>query len=212
MTDNLSVKVKEICPYYIDLEEKFFERAGIKPSATSDEIFRESDDDEVFEVETYNGEETEEGKKSDSDVVNDKDNNKDTESTRNQAAVNGSKTYSHLLGSAKKSKGQPSAKRRKTNKESGEMNGFNALMLIARRKNAELEASQQTKNDSGKKVDSIVHLMEKWKNALEAMGCPIKAAYACTDFEQFLDCNERKQLRRYQREMEAPLSSDSSED
>ena len=129
MTDNASLKVKEVCPYYFDLEEKFLERAGIEPSATSDEMFRESDDDEVFEVETYNGEGLEEGKKSDSDVVNDKDNNKDTESTRIQAAINGSKTYSHLLGSAKKSKGQPSVKRRKANKESGEMDGFNALML-----------------------------------------------------------------------------------
>jgi hypothetical protein len=61
--------------------------------------------------------------------VNDEDNSKDTESTRNQAAVNGSKTYSHLHGSAKKSKGKPSAKRSKANKESGEMDGFNALML-----------------------------------------------------------------------------------
>jgi beta-lactam-binding protein with PASTA domain len=62
MTDNLSLKVKEICPYYFDLEEKFLEQAGIKPSATSEEIFRESDDNEVIKVETYNGEELEEGK------------------------------------------------------------------------------------------------------------------------------------------------------
>ena len=75
-----------------------------------------------------------------------------------------------------------------------------------------MEASRQTNNDSGKKFDSIVHLMEKWKNAQEAMGCTIKAAYARTDFEQILDRNDRKQLCRYQREMEAPLSSDSSED
>jgi hypothetical protein len=162
MTDNLSLKVKEIYPYYFDLEEKFLEQAGIKPSATSEEIFRESDDNEVIKVETYNGEELEEGKKSDSDVVNDEDNSKDTESTRNQAAVNGSKTYSHLLGSAKKSKGKPSVKRRKANKESGEIDGFNALMLpIATCKNAELEASQQTNNGLDKKVDSIVHL---WRN------------------------------------------------
>jgi len=29
--------------------------------------------------------------------------------------------------------------------------------------------------------------MENWKNAREASGCPIKAAYACPDFDQFLD-------------------------
>jgi hypothetical protein len=60
-------------------------------------------------------------------------------------------------------------------------------MSIARHKNAELEASSKQNNSSGQKVDKIVYLMESWKSACEAMGCPIKAAYACSDFEQFLD-------------------------
>jgi len=42
------------------------------------------------------------------------------------------------------------------------MDGFNVLMMtIARRKNAELEASKT----SGNNVDFIVHLMESWKSA-----------------------------------------------
>ena len=68
---------------------------------------------------------------------------------------------SHLLGLAKKSTGKSSVKRRKINKESGDMDGFNALMMtIARPKNAELEDSWQTNDGTGKKVDAIVHLME----------------------------------------------------
>jgi len=86
------------------------------------------------------------------------------------------------------------------------------MMSIARRKNAELEASSKQNNSSGQTVDKIVHLMESSKSAREAMGCPIKAANACSDFEQFLNQKEKKQLQKYRREMEAPLSSDSSQE
>ena len=86
------------------------------------------------------------------------------------------------------------------------------MMSIARRKNAELEPSSKQNNSSGQKVDKIVHLMESWKSAREAMGCPIKAAYARSDFEQFLDGKEKKQLQKYRRETEALLSSDSSQE
>ena len=81
------------------------------------------------------------------------------------------------------------------------------MMTIAKRKNAELQATKK----SDDKVDSIMHLMESWKNAREAI-CPIKAAYACPAFEQFLDRKEKKKLIKYRREMEAPLSSDSSDE
>ena len=39
-------QVLEICPYYFALEDKFLERAVIKPSTTTDEIF--GDDDIAF--------------------------------------------------------------------------------------------------------------------------------------------------------------------
>ncbi len=38
------MQVIEICPYYFDLEEKFLEQAGIKPAATTNELFEEDDD------------------------------------------------------------------------------------------------------------------------------------------------------------------------
>ena len=72
-------------------------------------------------------------------------------------------------------------------------------------------AATTENNQTGDNVDKMVSLMTNWKSAREAMGCPIKAAYLCPEFEQFLDRRERKQLHRYRREMEDPLSSDSSE-
>ena len=43
---SVAVKVTEMCPYYFHLEDKFLARAGIKPSATSEELFDCSFDDD----------------------------------------------------------------------------------------------------------------------------------------------------------------------
>ena len=90
------------------------------------------------------------------------------------------------------------------------MDGLNALLMtIAKKKSVELAATEN--NKTGDNVGKMVSLMTNWKSAREAMGCPIKAEYSCPEFEQFLDRKERKQLRRYRRNMEDPLSSDSSD-
>ena len=52
-------------PLLSEVEENVLEGGGIKTSATLNEVFCESDDDEVFKIEAYNGEDLEEGKKSD---------------------------------------------------------------------------------------------------------------------------------------------------
>ena len=91
------------------------------------------------------------------------------------------------------------------------MDGFNALLMtITKRKSAELTKGTVT-NKHEDKVSKMFSLMSNWKSARESMGCPIKAAYSCPEFEQFLDRNERKQLRRYRQDMEDPLSSDCSD-
>ena len=91
------------------------------------------------------------------------------------------------------------------------MDGFNALLMtIAKRKSAELTKSTVT-NKPEDKVSKMVFLMSNWKSARELMGCPIKAAYSCPEFEQFLDRNETKRLCRYHQEMEDRLSSDCSD-
>jgi len=73
--------------------------------------------------------------------------------------------------------------------------GFNAmLMAIAQEKKAALESNARYHKDNGK-VDKVVDLMEKWERACKAMGSRIKATYACSEFEQFLERQEKKNLR-----------------
>ena len=69
-------------------------------------------------------------------------------------------------------------------------------MTIVKCKTAEWAASSSN-NISGDKVGKMVNLMANWKNAHKAMGCPVKAAYSCPEFEEFLDQKERKQMHRY---------------
>jgi hypothetical protein len=196
-----------MCPYYFDLEEKFLERAGIKPAATTDEVFGGNDDGQnIFD--TNDGSYSYGDDLSDSSYVNEEDESSKSDNTPRRGLIV-SNSKNKTTNSAKAAKGKESAKMKKTYKGSGDIDGFNALMMtIAKRKNVEMQA---TKN-SNDKVDSIVHLMESWKSAHEAMGCPIKAAFACPAFEQFLDRKEKKKLIKYRREMDAPLSSDSSDE
>ena len=64
-------------------------------------------------------------------------------------------------------------------------------------------------NDIGKNnvVNDIVILAEQFKRMSDALGSKIKAAYACKDFEQFLDREEKSQLKQYKRANETNLSS-----
>ena len=196
-----------MCPYYFDLEEKFLERAGIKPAATTDEVFDGNDDGQnIFD--TNDGSYSDGDDLSDSLYVNEEDESSKGDNTPRRGLIV-SNSKNKTTNSAKAAKGKESAKRRKTYKGSSDIDGFNALMMtIAKRKNAEMQA---TKN-SNDKVDSIVHLMKSWKREQEAMGCPIKAAFACPAFEKILDQKEKKKLIKYRRVMEAPLSSDSSDE
>jgi hypothetical protein len=114
------------------------------------------------------------------------------------------------VANSSKKKKQRTPTKRIAGRGPAEMDGLNALLMtIAKKKSAELAATEN--NKTGDNVGKMVLLMTNWKSAREAMGCPIKAAYSCPEFEQFLDRKERKQLRRYRRNMEDPLSSDSSD-
>lgn len=110
-----------------------------------------------------------------------------------------------------RNKKQRSSSKRLAGRGPAELDGLNALLMtIEKRKSAELAATTET-NQTGDKVSKMVSLMTNCKSAREAMGCPIKAAYSCPEFEQFLDRKERKQLHWYHREKEDPLSLDSSD-
>ncbi len=200
-----------MCPYYFHLEDKFLARAGIKPSATTDELFDCTVDNSLYTDIALDDADSDMNSKSSAgtDVAN-----KNRDSAGNDEANNNraSKTIAtaSVAKSAKKKK-QRTPSKRVAGRGTAEMDGLNALLMtIAKRKSAELAAITEN-NQTGDNVDKMVSLMTNWKSAREAMGCPIKAAYSCPEFEQFLDRKERKQLRRYRREMEDPLSSDSSE-
>jgi hypothetical protein len=133
-----------------------------------------------------------------------------TEVGNQKQSSNGARMSSDTPKSAGKKK-QRSFKMRPTGQGLAELDRFNALlMMIAKRKSVELVENNNNK-PTGDNVSNLVSFMSNWKSARESIGCPIKAAYFCPEFEQFLDRKESKQLCRYHQEMEDPLSSDSSE-
>ena len=72
-----------------------------------------------------------------------------------------------------------------------ESDGFNAmLMAIAQEKKAAAESNARYHKENAK-VDKVADLMVKWGRACKAMGSRIKAAYACSEFEQFLERKEK---------------------
>jgi hypothetical protein len=181
------------------------ERAGIKPAATTDEIFQESDGEIEFDSVQNNTEMEQDLNYDNEGDIDEFEKDKDTTVSAGQK-----KRASKSKGSRGRGESKTPRKDKTAVKEN---DGFSALLMsIARRKDAEMAAMSKKNNAGAQKIDKMVHLMENWKTARESMGCPIKAAYACPVFEQFLDRKEKKQLRKYRHDMESPLSSDSSEE
>ncbi len=56
----------------------------------------------------------------------------------------------------------------------------------------------------------MVEMINACNNAKTAMQCPIKAAYHCPIFEQFLDKKERTLLKKYKQEQEEDSSDSES--
>ena len=127
------VLVKEICPYYFYLQDIFLECAGIKPAATTDEIFHGSDAE--IELNTVqDNEEIEEDTNSDNLDKGDSD---EIEKGQNASVSAGcKKRASKSKGSVGKCKSKIPKKNKTAVKEN---DGFSALpMSIARRKDAEM--------------------------------------------------------------------------
>jgi hypothetical protein len=53
------------------------------------------------------------------------------------------------------------------------------------------------------KTANTVLLAEQFRRMSNALGSSVKAAYSCEDFVRFLDKKERKELRKYKKEMES---------
>ena len=76
---------------------------------------------------------------------------------------------------------------------------FNQFLLLA------IQQSMQSKPKVDKELAgayNMVELMSAFKDVKAAIGCPIKAAYHCPTFVQFLDKNEHKALKTFKKEQE----------
>jgi hypothetical protein len=69
---------------------------------------------------------------------------------------------------------------------------------------------EERKNSCSKTATTVV-LAEHFRRMSDALGSSVKAAYNCEDFVRFLDKKERKELKRYKKEMATENDSSSSE-
>lgn len=90
-------------------------------------------------------------------------------------------------------------------KVSTEIDGFNAFMLTLAK-----DRLEERKNSCSKTATTVV-LAEHFRRMSDALGSSVKAAYNCEDFVRFLDKKERKELKRYKKEMATENDSSSSE-
>ena len=90
-----------MCGYYFDLKEVFLEQAGIKPAATTDDVFGRSGDSQDF-FHTNDGNNSDEGNMSDSSFVNEKDGSDNNDDNTPKTASKHTKKKSTRIDSAKK--------------------------------------------------------------------------------------------------------------
>ena len=114
-------------------------------------------------------------------------------------ATNKSKKRSTPSSAIKKSKAKV------TKKVSTETDRFNAFMLTLAKDRIE------DRKKAVLKTANTVLLAEQFRRMSNALGSSVKAAYSCEDFVRFLDKKERKELRKYRKEM-ASVNDVSSSD
>ena len=171
-------QIKKICPYYFDLQEVFCARAGMIPKSRTDKLFGtgSSGQDEDVDVE------------------------KDIEFMDSTSHDEVSSAAKSRTSSTKKVK--PQSKERSVRRGKvlyPEDDQFNKFMSMVMKNNA-----TKTKEEDKELQDTmrISKLMTAFKDAKEAMGGPIKAAYHCPAFVQFLDKSEKRELAAYKAEQE----------
>ena len=90
-----------------------------------------------------------------------------------------------------------------------EDNQFNKLMSMMIERN-KVQKTEDTSKESKevKEAMRMTQLMNAFKEAKEAMGGPIRAAYQCPAFVRFLDKAERREFKKYKAEQDAVDSED----
>ncbi len=85
---------------------------------------------------------------------------------------------------------------------------FNQFLSLEIKRSDVQSEPKEDKELSG--ASHMVELMNAFNAAKTAMQCPIKAAYHCPIFEQFLDKKERTLLKKYKQEQEEDGSNSES--
>ena len=78
-----------------------------------------------------------------------------------------------------------------------------------------MEKEREQNRPENKEMEEALRstkLMSAFKEAKEAMGCPVKAAYQCPSFVRFLDKAEKRELKRYAAEQDAEDSEESEKE
>ena len=227
----VSNQVRRICPYYFDLEEVFCARAGMIPKCRSDQMFRGRGrkDNDPTEASRYptdqdmlaaatvlaeasrseaRTEEEEMMLEMDGDMAAEEFTSQEEESS--EAHRRGSRGS---RGSSTKKHRQPQNKE-KTRRRGGKVlypedAQFNRLVkMMLDRNETQKKEDQNPENKMFEETMKISQLMTAFKEAKEAMGCPIKAAYQCPAFVRFLDKAEKRQYKLYKAEQDAESSEE----
>ena len=168
------------CPFYYTLEDVFLSRAGIKATVTNDELFRDMND--------FGPSDESENELQDQDSVIELQDQDAVTPAKNRPAKRRSEKKSRN-SSGSSSSGGKKAKKKPHGKTGGD--DFESAMMsfvkdASARNKAQVTVASKT-----------VALAEDFKRMTDALGSKIKAAYSCNVFVQFLDKDERKQLKYY---------------
>jgi hypothetical protein len=159
------------CPFYFELEENFISRAGIAPKITNYELFGFSSDSD-------NGSNEEDSYEDSANTPSKKKSSLDRRSSAKKA-----NKKSKVSGSGKKNRAAST-----TNSLDDAMTLFVRDTLERRKKNDEVSQS---------KAATIALLAEQYNRTAIALGSGIRAAYSCSEFEQFLSPEEKLELAEY---------------
>ena len=204
-------QVRRVCPYYFDLESVFCSRAGMVPACRTDELFGPNAGSitSIARDMDKEGESVDE----DDDAVLDEDAVGESESlTTGTARTPVSRSSAGRQQSTKKSSSnvKPASKKRSARRGRilyPEDDKFNHFLSLAIKRSEQSEPKVDNELSSATRM---VEMMNAFNNAKTAMQCPIKAAYHCPIFEQFLDKKERKLLKKYKQEQEEDSSDSES--
>ena len=162
-------------------------RAGMVPVARSDQLFHKSSDSNHEQI------------------LGRENRSEEDEETRLELCGPDDESSAPARSSTKKKQPQNKTRRLARRVLYPEDDQFNKFMKHLIDKNRE---QNRPENKEMEEALRSTKLMSAFKEAKEAMGCPVKAAYQCPSFVRFLDKAEKRELKRYAAEQEAEESEE----